>query len=28
MPGVATDLEGLAASGNTPTLSIAVEQHP
>jgi IPT/TIG domain len=28
IPGVATNLLGLAASGNTGTLSIAVEQHP
>ncbi|HXR38347.1 MAG TPA: IPT/TIG domain-containing protein [Terracidiphilus sp.] len=28
LPGVATDLLALAASGNTSTLSIAVEQHP
>jgi hypothetical protein len=28
LPGVATDLEAVAASGNTSTLNIAVEQHP
>ncbi|MGB6742579.1 MAG: IPT/TIG domain-containing protein [Terracidiphilus sp.] len=28
MPGVATNLIGIAASGNTSTLSIAIEQHP
>ena len=28
LPGVATNLLGLAASGNTATVSIAVEQHP
>jgi hypothetical protein len=28
MPGVATDLVGLAASGNTATIGIAIEQHP
>ncbi|HLI03004.1 MAG TPA: hypothetical protein VKU93_01930, partial [Terracidiphilus sp.] len=27
LPGVATDLVGLAASGNTSTLAIAIEQH-
>jgi hypothetical protein len=28
MPGVATDLRAVAASGNTSTINIAVEQHP
>jgi hypothetical protein len=28
LPGVATNLEGLAASGNTSTVTIAIEQHP
>lgn len=28
LPGVATNLIGLAASGNTSTLSVAIEQHP
>jgi hypothetical protein len=28
LPGVPTDLEALAASGNSSTLSIVVEQHP
>jgi hypothetical protein len=28
MPGVATDLLGLAASGSTSTIEIAVERHP
>jgi len=28
IPGVATSLTGLAASGNTATLPIAIEQHP
>jgi hypothetical protein len=28
MPGVATNLLGLAASGNASTVSVAVEQHP
>jgi hypothetical protein len=28
MPGVATKLEAIAASGNTSTVSIAIEQHP
>jgi hypothetical protein len=28
MPGVATNLVGLAASGNTATIGIAIEQHP
>ncbi len=28
LPGVATDLLGLAASGNTATMSVAIEQHP
>jgi hypothetical protein len=28
LPGVATSLLGLAASGNTATINIAVEQHP
>jgi IPT/TIG domain len=28
LPGVATNLVGLAASGNTSSLNIAVEQHP
>jgi hypothetical protein len=28
MPGVATNLQAIAASGNAATLSIAVEQHP
>lgn len=27
MPGVATNLKGLAASGNTSTVSVAIEQH-
>jgi hypothetical protein len=26
--GVATNLVGVAASGNTATISIAIEQHP
>jgi hypothetical protein len=28
MPGVATELLGLAASGNTSMVGIAIEQHP
>ena len=28
LPGVATNLIGLAGSGNTATVSIAIEQHP
>ncbi|MGA9670466.1 MAG: IPT/TIG domain-containing protein [Terracidiphilus sp.] len=28
LPGVATNLQALAASGNTSTVSIAIEQHP
>ncbi len=28
LPGVATELEGLAASGNASTVTIAVEEHP
>jgi hypothetical protein len=28
LPGVATSLLGLAASGNTATINVAVEQHP
>jgi len=28
LPGIATNLEGLAASGNTATISIGVEMHP
>ncbi len=28
LPGVATNLLGLAASGNTATVTIAIEQHP
>ena len=28
LPGVATNTLGLAASGNTATLNIAIEQHP
>jgi hypothetical protein len=28
LPGVATNLQGLAASGNTSTVNIAIEQHP
>jgi hypothetical protein len=28
LPGVATELEGLAASGNASTVTVAVEQHP
>jgi hypothetical protein len=28
LPGVATSLLGLAASGNTAAISVAVEQHP
>jgi hypothetical protein len=28
LPGVATNLFGLAASGNTATINIAIEQHP
>jgi hypothetical protein len=28
LPGVATNLIGLAASGNTSTLNVAIEQHP
>jgi len=28
LPGVATNLQSLAASGNTATVSIAIEQHP
>jgi len=28
LPGVATNLLGLAASGNTATVNIAIEQHP
>jgi hypothetical protein len=28
LPGVATNLLALAASGNTSTIDIAVEQHP
>jgi len=28
LPGIATNLVGLAASGNTSTLPIAIEQHP
>ena len=28
LPGVATNLLGLAASGNTSTLNISIEQHP
>jgi len=28
LPGVATNLLGLAASGNTATVNVAVEQHP
>ena len=28
MPGVATNLEGVAASGNTSTVDVAIEQHP
>jgi len=28
LPGVPTDLEALAASGNTATLNISLEQHP
>jgi hypothetical protein len=28
MPGVATNVVGVAASGNTSTVSVAIEQHP
>jgi hypothetical protein len=28
LPGVATNLTGLAVTGNTATLNIAIEQHP
>jgi hypothetical protein len=28
LPGIATSLLGLGASGNTATINIAVEQHP
>jgi hypothetical protein len=28
LPGVPTNLLGLAASGNTSTINIAIEQHP
>jgi hypothetical protein len=28
LPGVATNLEAIAASGNTATVPIAIEQHP
>jgi hypothetical protein len=28
MPGVATNLAALAVSGNTATVSVAIEQHP
>ena len=28
LPGVATNLLGLAVTGNTATLNIAIEQHP
>jgi len=28
VPGVATNMVGLAASGNTSTLGVAIEQHP
>jgi hypothetical protein len=28
LPGVATNLLGLAASGNTATVNVSIEQHP
>jgi hypothetical protein len=28
LPGVATNLMGLAASGNTSTVNVSIEQHP
>jgi len=28
LPGVATDLVGIAATGNTASVGVAVEQHP
>jgi hypothetical protein len=28
LPGIATNLIGLASSGNTSTLNITIEQHP
>jgi hypothetical protein len=28
LPGIATNLHGLAASGNTAVVPIAIEQHP
>jgi len=28
LPGIATNLQGVAASGNTATISVAIEMHP